>query len=659
MAYPLYAAITPLVLISALCGTAAQADGSGTAGATRPSGATVRRVAVEILPPAALAAETGHPLEKTIRAFMETQNRPPAPGVHETGLTDRDYLKVIDGQVAVFRRCQDASGAIIDPVEKIEWQYSTPCYALSVALLAATAYNPDPGLLDSGARAMAASVDEMQEYRTAHNHGEFFIQPVMLALDLYASLVPPHRTAAWKRKLSEIDPYKLYPDNLRRKKTCYNHNVVALAGEYLRLKSGLMRDTEFLDRHLEHQTQYFTPLGMYKDPNVPMVYDEFSRQYLASILCEGYRGPRADFYRDEVWRGAWTSLFMQSPNGECPTGGRSAQHIWNEAQSAVTYEIYAAQYAHRGRPAEAGAFKRAAHLSLGCIRRWLRPDGSGYVVKNRYPPEAHHGYERYSAQSQYNLLACWLMSVAYLYADDTVRERPCPADVGGFVVPIVEDFHKVFANAGGTYVEYETNGDLHYNPTGLIRCHVKGANPQLGPSDGLVHKFDPKTKKDLGGENLCVGPAWQDKAGQWHRLADYDLKARPTVEILEEKPERVRFRVVYSEPFGGATRISELLTVEPSGVTVEDSVEGEGIKRMRVYYPMLVFDGLQATKVQFRGSEVALRLRDGGVRFSILEPEQLPLQPTGTRLDHRNGQVEAAYAEADSLRMRYRIQPEQ
>src|SRR2546430_77189 len=83
------------------------------------------------------------------------------------------------------------------------------------------------------------------------------------------------------------------------------------------------------------------------------------------------------------------------------------------------------------------------------------------------------------------------------------------ADVGGFAVPIVRDFHKIFANAGSAYLEYETAGDLHYNPTGLIRVHLKNSKPQLGPSDGVVHAFDPKTKEDLGGENLCIGPGWK------------------------------------------------------------------------------------------------------------------------------------------------------
>ena len=195
---------------------------------------------------------------------------------------------------------------------------------------------------------------------------------------------------------------------------------------------------------------------------------------------------------------------MQSPYGEVPTGGRSAQHIWNEAAAAVTYEIYASQYASQGKMKEAGAFKRAAHLSLKSISRWKREDGSGFIVKNRFPIETMHGYESYSAQSQYNLLACWLMSVAYLYADDSIEELPSPADVGGYIIPMQDVFHKLFANVGGNYIEYELSGDPRYNATGLIRIHLKNSNPQLGPTDAIPHKWDNKKKKDLGGELLSV-----------------------------------------------------------------------------------------------------------------------------------------------------------
>jgi hypothetical protein len=618
------------------------------------SGATVRRETADILPPSALHGPTGHPLDAKMTAFLRRQKD--FPGFKDSGITGRDYLRIIDGEVGFFRKCQDETGAIIDPVEKIEWQYSTPCYALSVALLHATGFNRDRKLLESGLRAMDHSVNDMHGY-AAHGHGEFFIQPVMLALDLYEKVASSERVRDWKRKISEIDPYELYPDNLRRKEKCYNHNVVALAGEYLRAKRGLKADADFFETHMAHHIQYLTPMGMYRDnPGYPMVYDEFTRQFFSDILVEGYLGASYRAYRDAIWRGAWTSLFMLSPFGEIPTGGRSAQHIWNEASAVVTYETYAAQYARKGRMDEAGAFKRAAHLAAKSIERWLKPNGTGFVVKNRFPIEAHHGYERYSAQSQYNLLACWFLAAAYLYADDAIAEKPCPADIGGFVVPIVEDFHKIFANAGGTYIEYDTCGDLRYNPTGLIRVHLKGSNPQLGPSDGAGRRWDQTAKKFLDeGEPLCTGPAWQDASGKWHRLAEYDSEKPPSVQVLEENADKVRFLVTYTGDFDGVTRITETITVEPSGVTVEDELAGD-IRAMRVMYPMLVTDGMEEAKIDLAGDSVTLSLWDGKIRYRLLEPSGIELKRTGVRLMHRNGEVEALYGDIPALRAVYRIE---
>ena len=88
----------------------------------------------------------------------------------------------------------------------------------------------------------------------------------------------------------------------------------------------------------------------------------------------------------------------------------------------------------RVRAAEAGAFKRAAHLALSSVKNWIRADGSGHVVKNRYPVETRHGHERYSQHTCYNMLACSMLAQAWQFADEHIEEKPCPADVGGFVV---------------------------------------------------------------------------------------------------------------------------------------------------------------------------------------------------------------------------------
>ncbi|WP_455613513.1 hypothetical protein [Bacteroides congonensis] len=629
------------------------------------------RKVVNILPAQAETIYANHPYGDRIISFLKNQTK--CIGFTATGFDNKEYLVQIERQVRAFYPYQNKeTGAIIDPVYKIEWQYSTPCYALSVGLLNKTGFIKDAILLKSGIRALDCSIAEMNENRCAHHHGEFFIQPIMLALDLYKGYVSEAQMTVWKEKIAEVDPYLLYKDNLQKKKFCYNHNVVALAGEYIRMKENIAIDRNFLEIHFEHQKQYMSANGLYIDSktNPPMVYDEFTRQFMTSILVEGYDGACKDFYSRKLLDGAWTSIFMQSPYGEVPTGGRSAQHIWNEAAAAVTYEIYASQYASQGKMKEAGAFKRAAHLSLKSISRWKREDGSGFIVKNRFPIETMHGYESYSAQSQYNLLACWLMSVAYLYADDSIEELPSPADVGGYIIPMQDVFHKLFANVGGNYIEYELSGDPRYNATGLIRIHLKNSNPQLGPTDAIPHKWDNKKKKDLGGEVLSVGPAWFDKEGVEHRLAEYTNISYPNTElysaytgtslpeikvtIKEQTLQKVSFEVAYIGNFGGVSRITQQFTINEKGLIVKDNLQGE-VQSMRVYYPMLVDDGEEMTRVNMTNNKVSLSLRDGDITFEALSPRKSVMKRSGISLYCRNGYAEAAYFDVPGKEAEYKV----
>ncbi len=582
-------------------------------------------------------AQSSHPLAETINAFVGNQQAA-VESLKPTGLTRKDYLRVIEGQVRAMRPYQDEDGRIIDPVEKIEKYYATPCYAHSVAVLAASGHNTNAELLESGMWAMDVSIDDMAGARAAGGHGDFYTWPVMLAYELFAQVAPPQRVASWKRRLATVRPEKLY----KAGPGSSNWNVVNLAGEYLRAREGLT-GMDYVETCLAAQRKHFTPLGMYVEHGNPLPYDHFPRHYLAGMLHKGYRGKSYRTYRDLLWKGAWTSLLIQSPTGQLPTGYRSSHHIWNEAQQAVTFEIYAGQYAKAGRPAEAGAFKRAARLSLACIKRWIRPDGSGYIVKNRYPIEARHGYEGYSAHTCYNMLACSMLAQAWQFADDDVAERPAPADVGGFVVPILRPFHKIFANAGGTYIEYDTSGDHVYNPTGLLRVHVQGGHEQLGPSDGCAPKYSGR------GVNLAVGPEWLDDAG-WHRFAAMS-PPEPEVKILEQSPERVRFRVIYEDK----PRLTETFTLDALGVTVEDTLDSAAVRSMRVTSPMLVFDGRKKTQIDVSGNRAVLKLDGRGVQFSVLEPEGTVLRRTGTTLSHRNGLIEPVVAEIAGRRAVYRI----
>ncbi len=608
----------------------------------------------QMLPPAALKdgslSSREHPLNAQINTFLKSQQG------HElapTGLTKRDYLDVIAGQVKAMRQYQDAEGRIIDPVEKQEKYFTTPCYAHSVAVLANAGYSIDKETVESGMKALDASLKSIVAGKAAGSHGDFFTWPIVFAYELFQESASQARKEQWQQHLEQIDPersYRVYRKPLAPSahKDFYkayashfanNWNLVNVAGEWGRVKHGL-GDPWYVDYCMTMQLPNFTPHGMYNEGGNPLPYDLFSRHYLTGMLQRGYSSFLHTTYRDILWRGAWTSLFMQSPFGEHPTGYRSSHHIWNEAEQAVIFEIYAAAYAKAGKTAEAGAFKRAARLSLESIKNWIRPDGSGYIVKNRYPIEAKHGYERYSVHTCYNMLAMSMLAQAWEFADDSIAEQPAPADVGGFVVPILTPFHKVFANACGNYVEHDPTADHKYNPTGLLRVHLKNGHPQLGPSDGCAPYFSGE------GEFLAAGPAWRVD-GKWTKLAECKGHTRK-VTVLEETPQRVRFEVAYAG-------VSQILTVDDRGVTIEDRVDLDDSDAMRVYYPMLVSDGKGETQVEMEQNAVTLTLAGKSVTFEILEPAGATLQRTGKQLKHRNGLVEAVYAESTGKRMRYRI----
>lgn len=543
-----------------------------------------------------LLGSDAHPLQPQLDRFLAQQAE--VTNVAPTGLTRDDYLRAVAGMVRTLQPFVKADGNLPDPVDG-RTQFAPACYAHCVATLVASGVDRDPAMLESGCRAMDYSVNALAAGLTAFpdRHADFYPHPVMLAFEHFASVVPTSRVAVWRAQLGRIDPARTYA---AYGKADNNWTLVHAAGEFLRARQGLT-DLAYVSRALMLQRPHITALGLYRENGAPFAYDAFSRYFLTGML---QRGLDDDFYRRSCWRGAWTSLLIQSPFGELPTGHRSAQHIWNEAELAAVYEIYAAAHARAGKLAEAGAFKRGARLALRSVREWIRPDGGFHIVKNRFPVGARHGYETYSVHANYSLLAGSMLCVAWQQADDAIPERPTPADVGGFVVSL-PDFGTVVANVGGNYVEYRTRPSPHYNPAGLVRVHLRGGHPQLGWSDGLPG--DPAA-------------------------ATGDLA------VVEESAGRVRFRV-------GADEIA----IDAGGVTVTRE------STSRIVFPLLLTDGRDETVVTLSGGMIDLVLGDRGIRVEILEPAGVTWVRTGDRLKHHNGLVEPVHADIPGARAVFRL----
>jgi rhamnogalacturonyl hydrolase YesR len=571
-----------------------------------------------------------------------------SPELAKTGLSKNDYLKIIEGQVRAIKQYQDVSGRIIDPVKKKEMYYATPCYAHSVAILAASGYTKDAALVESGMKAMDVVTADMALNRSAGGHGDFYTWPVMFAYRLYKGIASEARWKKWHNNITAMKSEKFY--RYYRKLNAHNWVLINTAGEYLRFKENVTKEKvtllNYVDTCLKSQMQRFTEYGMYIDDynSPPPAYDLFSRQYLSSMLAYGYQGAYYKQYRDLLNKGAWMSLFLQSPFGEAPAGFRSAHHIWNEAEQCVIFEIYANEYAKKGEAKIAEAFKRAAMLSLSSIKSWLRPDGSGYIVKNKYPIAAQHGYEGYSVHTCYNMLTTSMLAQAWEFANDKINEGIAPVDLGGYVVAIHKPFHKVFASAGGAYVEYDTRGDQKYNPTGIIRIHLKGSHPQLGPSDGCAALYSGK------GVSIAIGPSWQNSDGTWFSLAKHKQE-NPIIETLKETPEMSQFRIIY---LAGERTLTETVTVENGKVTVEDELSGN-VTSMRITWPLLTFNGKEGSEVKIANNAAVVKLEGKSIKFTAIEPVNCSLVSGDKEYGHRNGKVKPLYFEFRGNKAKYSI----
>ena len=596
------------------------------------------------------------------------------PLLQPSGLTRADYLSTINGIVQHFRRLQNASGHIIDYYLQQEVQYATPCFAFACATVHAGP-GGDASLLPNCSAALSAAIDELATNNCADGHCPFFGKPVMFAYRILAPLVDAPTRAAWGDGLSKINPWLDYhfPNS--------NWGLVGAVGDYLRTVVGGFSTnftwwSDMLDYQIggEGHTPAFTwtAAGLYQDHSGyptpsgglnPLPYDTFpSSGYLTVLLREGYSGVHAPFLREMMRRAALTHLLMQSPWGEIPTGGRSSQHQWNEAVSALAYEIWSAWSAASGDAALACMFKRAARLAHGSVRRWQNAGGELQIVKNHVDPALRWGYEGYSFQSQYNLLPAAMLSAAFMYADapsEAAGECAAPADVGGFVFQLPEH-SLIIANAGGVYVEIETASDPHYDSTGLTRVHVRTcataaagcvdlqatAGPSAGPpqenggiavgawwalagdAPGARTALANMTFDDVAGATLV--PGWITNGTSVVFSVEYFLLSRGMLVAeaytLAQSPPALELTTVVTRPGARALRrrAAEL------GLELRGEGEGEGdappapFVAFGVTFPALCWDGTTNTTVSVDAASNAASIAgpaDWGVQhFSVDVP---------------------------------------
>jgi len=165
------------------------------------------------------------------------------PGWRPLAIPRAAYLDEVEALVRFAVQHQSESGAIIDPLLEREHQYSTPYFAFAAGALLHEGRADD--LRDAAVRAMDHATESFAQGAGGipDRHGEFYIAPLVGALELYEKVVPHASIERWRERLRTpiyevIDGPQEHRNNWR---------TYAMKGEWLRAQAGLADRDETYD----------------------------------------------------------------------------------------------------------------------------------------------------------------------------------------------------------------------------------------------------------------------------------------------------------------------------------------------------------------------------------------------------------------------------
>lgn len=395
----------------------------------------------------------------------------------------------------------------------------------------------------------------------------------------------------WKAQLSSINPWSVYSHIVSEKlpKPANWAYFGAVSEQARGLLCGI--DTvEFVENQLPSQLSRLDENGMYRDgdfrgPHQPLLYDMMTRVLLGLSLYFGYNGKYAFEIEKMMDVSDDLTLKMQSVTGELPFGGRSNQFLFNETVIASYYELRATILNKKGETQKAAIFKAAAKKATETALFLLNREPMSHV-KNRFDPDLMLGCEHYAYFNKYMITVASNAYLAYLVADDSIKAGVATTDVGGYVAQTGEDFHKVFINKGGYFLEIECNADTHYDANGLGRVHKQGC-------DSCVCLSVPMPQKE---------PHYNLEFPNPHPLSMCGFKATENGlinsaqngvnHVLVSKAEQEQqITAVFDCDLNGEALFSIKYTVSDQGVDIKfDGADG-------ILLPVFLFDGKNETEM--------------------------------------------------------------
>ena len=447
--------------------------------------------------------------------------------------------------------------------------------------------------------------------------------------------VPPERIHAWREMLGSINPETCYNQVVKSPTDRLRNWVIFNAlSEFYRQMDGLTDATEWVDKNLEQQLQWFDDNGMYRDNehceiHNPMIYDLVPRALLSLLLDRGYRGKyyeRIDSYLKTAGK---KTLLMQSANGEVAFGGRSNQFVHNEPWLIVVYEYEAKRCAREGREELEAVFKSSIERAIAHTEYWLTR-APIYHTKNRYPTATRYGCEDYAYFDKYMITVASMLYMAYEICDDTLGGTYIP-DTSASVFETSEYFSKLFIKCGGYSAELELNGDEHYDASGLGRVHKVGAPSAICMSLPCPKK--PKYKVDIKNPTaLSICAALPSDDG-WVFGADSAV-----YEVTSQSNKWTSAEALVDARFFDGRVVKERYSVDESSVYISAEHEGE----IAFALPAFEFDGESESEITRDDGTLEIK-RDGWCCRYTVSGE---ISDTGTVAANRNGHYRAYLAKA-------------
>ncbi len=419
----------------------------------------------------------------------------------------------------------------------------------------------------------------------------------------------------WKGYLATIDP-----------KTCYSRfaetptdavrNWALFTGvsEYFRQKMGLCDSSEFIDIQIASQLQWIDENGMYMDNadeemRQPIMYDIVARGLFSLLLYAGYRGKYYTAIDSLLKQSGLATLKMQSTTGEMAFGGRSNQFLHNEAWLAMILEYEATRYQKEGDYTLAGKFKAGALRALSVAELGLSKNPITHV-KNRFSIDSKYGCETYAYFDKYMITAASFFYSASLFCDDTIqpienREEPIIWSTSKY-------FHKTFVKTDEYSLEFDSNGDPHYDSSGLGRIHKKGAPSVLclsmpftkapyyycGNWVSSTEITIPSTGRQVNASQFSICPAIRQENGEWVYGAD----SRTKYSLMENTVEKDKAKVAFKCILTNGAEVKFSCFVDENGVMVRADTATD--KEIGIALPAFDFDGEKKTRIAYQKDKI-------------------------------------------------------